>query len=190
MRQKCIDQMTPPVIQPGDTIDHGEFFRNLRKEHVAKRYDDGDEDRPEYGYKLHKGQWGYWDRQHSGLSANLRSCIHSEVCSIALHPDPDNYFHVALIDLAAINRCGLLSCSFVAQCKPEWPNMCHFVIVPLDGVVTKWMELGTALDDLFPPVKKLPTNAEEKAQARTAYEKHRSLVDIRCWVRKRDGSLS
>ena len=150
MRQKCIDQMTPPVIQAGDTIDHGEFFRNLRKEHVAKRYDDGDEDRPEYGYKLHKGQWEYWDRQHSGLSANLRSCIHSEVCSIALHPDPDNYFHVALIDLAAINRCGFLSCSFVGQYKPDGPNLCHFVIVPLDGVFLEMDGIGDRSERSLP----------------------------------------
>ena len=176
-------------MRPGDTRRDGEFFRNLRKEHVRRRNQEDDNDQPEYGYTLDRRHWQYWDKQRSGLSTNLASCIHSEVCSIALHPDGEDYFHVARIDLGAINRSGLLSSLLEAQYEPDPPNRCHFVIVPLDGVATKWMELRNALDALLPRASKLPTTDEEKAKARAACDKHRSLIDIRCWVRKKDGSL-
>lgn len=189
MYQQCIDQQIPPQMRYGDTCRDGEFFRNLRKEHVRRRYQEDDHDQPEYGYTLHKSHWRYWDRQRSGLSANLQSCIHSEVCSIALHPDGEDYFHVARIDLGAINRSGLLSSHLAAQYEPHPPNLCHFVIVPLDGVATKWMELRNALDALSPRAKSLPVSDEEKAKERAAYEKHRSLIDVCCWVRNEDGSL-
>ncbi len=187
MNQRCIDQQTAPDKQPGDTVDEGQFFRNLKKEHVSRRYPGDDEH--EYGFKLAKRHWKYWDQQRLGLSVSLRSCIHSEVCSIALQPGGEDYFHVAVIDLGAINACGLLSSSFVAQYDPAPPNMCHFVIVPFDGTVSKWMELADVLDDPFPPAKKLPGTDEEKARARAAYERYRSYIDIRRWVRKKDGSL-
>lgn len=189
MYQRCIDEQTPPGKQPGDTVDEGEFFRNLRKEHVAKRHQGDDEHQPEYGFKLHKRRWKYWDQQRSGLSVSLRSCIHSEVCSIALQPGGEDYFHVAVIDLGAINACGLLSSSFVARYEPAPPNVCHFVIWPLDGTVLKWMELAELLDDPFPPANRLPATPEEEAGAKSAYERYRSYIDIRCWVRKKDGSL-
>lgn len=177
-------------MERGDTIDHGEFFRNLKKEHVAKRYQGDDDHRPEYGFKLRKRHWKYWDQHRSGLSVNLQSCIHSEVCSIVLHSEADDYFHVARIDLGAINRCPSLSSSFVAQYDPAPPNKCHFVILAFEGTVSKWMELADLLDDPFPPAKKLPTTPGETATARSAHENYRSYIDIRFSVRKANGSLS
>ncbi|HUT11266.1 MAG TPA: hypothetical protein VMY42_12265 [Thermoguttaceae bacterium] len=189
MYQRCIDHQTAPGNQPGDTINEGEFFRNLKKDHVAKCYGGDDEHQPEYGLKLRKRHWQYWGQQRSGLSVNLRSCIHSEVCSIALQSGGEDYFHVAIIDLGAINACGLLSSSFVAQYDPAPPNMCHFVILPLDGTVSKWMELAEVLDTPFPPANKLPATSDEKARARLAFDQYRSYIDVRRWVRKTDGSL-
>jgi len=189
MYQRCIDQQTRPDMEPGDTTDRGEFFRNLKKKHVAKRYSKDDDNEPEYGFKLCPKHWKDADHQRGPLSVNLRTCIHSEACSISLQSGAGEYYHVALIDIEVLNRCGFLTSAFVAQFQPEPPNQCHFEIVPLDGTVLKWMELGAHLDDPFPPANKLPATPEEKVGAKSAYERYRSYIDIRRWVRHRDGSL-
>lgn len=191
MNQRCIEQQTPPEIVPGDVVSEGEFFRNLKKEHVTKRYEEDDNENPVYGFKLHKKHWRYADRQGQGLSVNLQSCIHSEGCSIALHPDGENYFHVAVLDVKAINACGLLTSPLVAQYSPavKTQNRCHFDIVPSDGTALKWMELGVLLDDPFPPAK-LPSTKDEKIRAATAYAQYRSYCDIHRWVRREDGKLT
>jgi hypothetical protein len=190
MNQRCIENQTPPDLKPGATVDYGEFFRNLKDEHVVKRYGNDDNESPLYGFKLSTKHWKYADKQAGGLSVNLRSCIHSEVCSIALHPGSEDYFHVALIDLKAMNDCGLLASPLVAQYSPieETHNRCHFEIVPLDGTVLKWMELRVFLDSPFPQVK-VPSTSEEKGRATAAYTAYRSYCDIRRWVRRKDGTL-
>ena len=192
MRRRCIEQQTPPEMEPGDTVDHGEFFRNLKKEHVTKRYASDDDQEPTYGFKLHKSHWKYASHQGFGLSVNLRSCIHSEACSIALHPGGERYYHVALVDLHALNQCQFLTSPFVAQYRPieESHNRCHFEIVPLDGTTLKWMELSELLDRPFPPAQKLPATAEDKDSAAREYRKYCSYFEIRRWIRKRDGSLA
>ena len=184
MNQRCIDQQTPPQMEMGQVVTEGEFFRNLKKEHVAKRYEGDDDDTPVFGFKLTTNHWKSADRQPGGLSVNLRSCIHSEVCSIAVHPDRESYFHVALIDLDALNRSGLLTSLLVAQYSPdeETQNRCHFEIVSLDGTVLKWMELRVSLDSAFPQAK-VPSTNEAKSMAAAAYSQFRSYCNIRPWVR-------
>jgi hypothetical protein len=190
MYQRCIDEQTPPTLTRGDVVDQGEFLRNLKKDHIAKRYAKDTDDKPEYGYKLKSRQWKHWGEHVCGLSVNLRSCIHSEVCSIAIDPNGPGYFHVARIDLGTINHSGLMTSPLVAQYDPVPPNECHFLILPRDGTVSVWMELATVLDDLSLDVVNLPTNEEEQAQAKTAYDRYRALIDIRAWVRARDRTLS
>lgn len=190
MYQRCIDEQTPPALRRGDVLDQGEFLRNLRKDHIAKRYPKDADDEPEYGYKLKTRQWRFWGQQVGGLSVNLRSCIHSEACSIALDPNGQDCFHVARIDLGALNTARLMTSPLVAQYDPARPNECHFLILARDGTISVWMELATALDGPFPGDTKLPTNEEEQAQAKEACDRYRSLIDIRGWVRARDGTLS
>lgn len=186
MSQQCIDQQIAPDMEPGDTLEHGQFFRNLKKKHVAKRYAGDDDGHPEYGFKFTKPHWIYADRQPGQLSVNLRSCMRSEVCSIALHPGGENYFHVAVIDLATLNQS--LDSSFVAQYSPLCDNACHFEIMPLDGTVSKWMELGELFDRPFPPGK-MPNSKQDKAKAAKEYAEYRAYCDIQRWVRRKDGSL-
>lgn len=187
MSQQCIDQQIAPDMEPGDTVKHGQFFRNLQKGHVAKRYAGDDDSNLEYGLKLTTSHWKYADRQSGQLSVNLQACMHSEVCSIALHPEGENYFHVAVIDLAALNR--LLDSPFVAKYSRLPDNKCHFEIMPLDGTVSKWMEIRELFDRPFPPGK-MPNSKQDKAKAAKEYAEYRAYCDIRRWVRrKEDGSL-
>jgi len=173
-------------------MDDGEFFRNLKKEHIAKRYgNDPDDDDPRFGFRIHKKHWRYADRQSGPLSVNLRSCMHTERCSIALQPDGEDYFHVAILNLRALNASGLISSRLVAQYSPiECPqNRCHFEIVPLDGTVLQWMHLAVCLDTPFPSSCKLPAAGQEHDQATAAYEQFQSYCRIVRWVRKKDGTL-
>ena len=138
----------------------------------------------------HKKHWKYADRQRSGLSVNLRSCMHSEACSIALHPGGEEYFHVAALDLKAIERLRLLSSPLVAQYSPgeESHNRCHFEIVPLDGTVLKWMELGF----VGRPVStgKMPSTNERQEQSGGGVRAVSVIFgQFHCWVRRKDGTL-
>lgn len=195
MKQRCIEKQSPPEMELGNVVSEGKFFRNLKKEHIAKRYAGDDDDNPVYGFKLHKRHWKYADQQQGPLSVNLRSCIHSASCSIALHPDPDekNYFHVATIDLGAFNESEIFRSSpLVAQYQPidDIPNRCHFEIVPRDGTILQWMMIGAALDEPFPPANKLPASVEDIKMATEQHTKYRSFFDIRRWVRNKDGTLT
>lgn len=135
MYQRCIDQQTPPKMALGHIIYQGAFFRNLKDEHISKRYDGDDNDNPTYGFKINTKHWKYADRQRGPLSVNLVSCIHSKVCSIALHQGQggEEYYHVAKIDLKALNEMECFRNSpLCAQYQPieEIPNRCHFEILP------------------------------------------------------------
>jgi hypothetical protein len=192
MKQRCIENQTPPPdLEPGDTVDNGEFFRNLKKDHVAKRYAKDSDDNPRFGFKIRKCHWKYADHQTGPLSVNLRSCIHTEQCSIALQPDGEAYFHVAVLDLRALNESGLISSQFVAQYLPidEAHNRCHFEIMPLDGTVLQWMQLGACFDTPFPSACKLPAVGEEENQATAALKQFCSYCRIVRWVRQKDGTF-
>ncbi len=189
MRQKCIEQQTPPNgLRDGDVINHGRFFRNLKKDDVAKRYQGDDDNTPLYGFKITKDHWKSAERQGM-LSVNLETCMHSGACSIAVHPNPTHYYHVAVLDLDVLNR--VLCLSLVAQYRPEpeIQNRCHFEIMPLDGTTMRWMELRAQLDSPFPPAKKLPISPEDQAKAKAEYDTYRQIVQIRRWVRRQDGQL-
>ncbi|MGD0899909.1 MAG: hypothetical protein ABR915_18910 [Thermoguttaceae bacterium] len=177
-------------MKVGDCVESGEFLRNLKKEHVVKRYAGDDDENPAYGFKLSKKHWKYADVQQGALSVNLRSCIRTERCSIALHPGGEDYFHVAIIDLGAINGSAVFP-PLVAQYRPieEIPNRCHFEIIPRDGTVLQWMEVAVWLDAPFPPAAKLPATAKEKRTAAAEYAKYRHYFNVRRWVRGKDGVL-
>jgi hypothetical protein len=191
MNQRCIENQTPPDLQLGAIVDDGEFFRNLKKDHVAKRYENDSDGDPRFGFKITKRHWKDANRQAGGLSVNLRSCIHSEVCSLTLLPCGEHYFHVAVLDLQAMNGSGLLTSPLVAQYSPveETHNRCHFEIVPRDSTALGWMELGVLLDNPFPQAK-VPSTEEEKSRADAACTQYRSYCDIRRWVRREDGKLA
>jgi hypothetical protein len=189
MRQKCIEQQTPPEgLQEGDEINHGRFIRNLKRDDVAKRYQGDNDQNPLYGFKIAKEHWK--DAEEQGmLSVNLETCIHSGMCSIAIHPNGIHYYHVAIIDLGSLS--GAVASPFVAQYKPapELQNLCHFEIMPLDGTTMKWMTLADLLSKPFPRAKRLPVSAQEKERAASEYAKYQQVLQIHRWVRGQDGQL-
>jgi hypothetical protein len=196
MYQKCIDQQTPPKLERGAVVDRGEFFRNLKKEHVVKRYPGDNDNNPTFGFKIHKRHWKYAQNQNGPLSVNQKSCIHSEACSIALQPGGEDYYHVAIINLQALNEVlgelkSVLASHLVAQYQPidEIPNHCHFEIIPENGTNLAWMEIAALLDAPFPPASKMPVGDDDKRKATTEYEKYHSYLHIIHDVRNKDGSL-
>jgi len=190
MYQHCVDGQTAPDMDPGDVTQSGVYLRNLKKNHVSKRYEDDDDGHPAYGFKLSNKHWKDASRQAGDLSVNLESCIHTAECSIVVQVDTDRYFHVARIDLDALNRARQLSSSFVAIYKPEDSpkNLCHFEVAPLDGTVSKWQELQALFDRPFPECK-MPRSEGDKATAAAEYREYRSFLDIRRWVRHEDDTL-
>jgi hypothetical protein len=188
MCQSCIDQQTPPDLASGDVVESGGFFRNLKKDHVAKRYANDDDENPVYGCKVHKKHWRYAEQQRGHLSVNLCSCIHTATCSIAVQPGGEDYFHVAVIDLQALNQCGMFP-PLVAQYKPIEPsNRCHFEVFPRDGTILAWMTVMARLHEPFPPGK-LPGTKQDKARALAECARYRACIVITRWVRCRDGTL-
>ncbi len=191
MRQHCIESQTPPYLERGATVETGQFFRNVLRDQVKKRYEGDADENPVYGFKIHRRHWSHADRPPGAMSVNLATCMHSEKCSLALQRGGEQYYHVAILDLGAINSSDILNFVLVAQYKPvdDIPNHCHFEILPKDGVVMKWMEFCAVLDEPFPECKKLPGNEREQQEASKAAEQYRSFVDIKRWVRDRDGLL-
>jgi hypothetical protein len=189
MDQDCLDSQTPPPMSPGDTTESGEYFRNLKKDHVAKRYQDDDNESPSYGFKLTRKCWKDADGQRGDLSVNLVTCIHSAECSLAIQAEGTHYYHVATINLDAVNR--MLSTPFVAIYAPldDPKNTCHFEIAPLEGTVSKWQELAALFDDPFPEGK-LPRNENDRARAAEAFAQYQQMIRIRRWVRNHDGLIS
>lgn len=191
MYQQCIDAQQPPSMQAGDAISSGVYFRNLKKKHSAKRYQDDADVDPIYGWKLSRTFWRDAEQQQGDLSVNQADCVRSPECSIAIQVSGDHYYHVAVINLGAMNRSNRLSCRFCAVYTPvDTPkNACHFEIVPEEGTVSRLQELMALLDDPFPPGK-LPHSAADRATALQAWNDYRSICDTRRWVRNSDGSLA
>jgi hypothetical protein len=193
MYQKCIDQQTPSEKEPGAELDRGEFFRNLKKNHVVKRYEGDDNEKPRFGFKIHKRHWNYAQQQTGPLSVNQKSCIHSEVCSIALQPGNDDYYHVAVINLQSLNREIIEMKSdealfLVASYQPLENNRCHFELIPKNGTTLAWMAIAAFFDDPFPPGK-MPADKEEERKADVAFKKFSSCIQIIRNVRDKNKSL-
>jgi hypothetical protein len=190
MNRSCIENQTPPNLDLGAILEDGEFFRNLKREHVRKRFTADLDENPRFGFRIHKSHWKYAEQQSASLSVNLRSCMHRECCSIALQPGGEHYYHVAILNLGAINDSRLIPSKLVAQYAPIGEtNRCHFEIVPLDGTVLQWMALGVSLDSPFPPPDKLPAPGAEEVKATLAYEEFQTCCKIVHWVRQKDGAL-
>lgn len=186
LREQCVKNQTPPRIKRGDEEYAGYFFRNLKRKHVAKRYEKDKDEDPEYGYTITKRHWTEAGTAGGAFSVNLVDCIHSRECSIAIQPGSQEYYHVARINLAEVNGLSGLSTRFVAQYQPveEDQNSCHFEILPTDGTILKWMELYEILEGPF-PVGKLPQSKEEKRKAESECERYAQILQIRRWVRPR-----
>lgn len=186
LRDQCVKDQTPPRMERGDTTEVGCFFRNLKREHVAKHYEKDNDEGPEYGYKITGRHWREADKAAGAFSVNFVNCIHSPECSIAIQSRSEEYYHVACIDLAQVNELGALTTRFVAQYQPveENQNWCHFEILPRDGTILKWMELYEILEGPFPPGR-LPQSKEEKRQAESECERYTRILQILRWVRPR-----
>lgn len=186
LREQCIEAQERPHMERGDTTEVRCFYRNLKPRHVAKRYEKDKDKDPEYGFTITRCHWKEADKAQGAFSVNLEDCIRSPECSIAIQSGSEEYYHVAWIDLAQVNRLGALSTRFVAQYKPvkEDRNWCHFEILPTDGTNLKWMELYEILEGPFPPGR-LPQSEEEKRKAESECERYAQILKIHRWVRPR-----
>src|SRR5437870_13444070 len=124
-RDDCLKNQTPPELVAGAVVRSGRFFRNLKRQEIAKCYAEDDNDNPQYGFRVKHQHWAN-DQTRGGLSVNLASCIHTAACSLLIHPAAPNFQHVVEIDLEALTQ--RLQVSLVAQYKPEPDNRCHFEI--------------------------------------------------------------
>jgi hypothetical protein len=183
-------------MNPGDTIDHGFYFRNLKKDHIRQRFERDNEINPKYGYILNKRHWRDAARRGGQISVNLKTCMHSESCSIALHKGGDDYYHVVVINLEALNQIeDFRDSPIIAQYDPidgdasESKNLCHFELAPENSTVIDWMKISIILEDSFPPAKKLPISEDDKKTAERDFTKYSAYFDIQRWVRSQDGKL-
>lgn len=170
--------MTPPSIRPWQIKRDGNYYRNLSRNEVAKRYERDEDAQPEFGYKLKKtNKWRWTARDgQEGLSTNLTDCISSPICSILLHPNSDNYNHVVEIRLPQLSMA--IAMALVAQYTPDQLNKCHFNVLPLEDDIDS---VQRAIEDLltrdFPP-SRLPTSPKQVEQARIAKSKFDSVFMI------------
>ncbi len=191
-KEGCVAGQTPPDLEKGDTVGEGFFLRNLKKKGEAtKRYPGDDDDNPVFGFKLAPKFWKNASR-NGDMSINEQTCVGSEACSIAIHRNATDYYHVAILDLAEVNRC-MQDHTFVAQYAPindppDGPNACHFELLPLDGSTQSLFALQTFLDDPFPPGK-MPDGEKNRASAANAADAYRKVLLIRRWVRDEGGAL-
>ncbi|QDV56998.1 hypothetical protein [Rosistilla oblonga] len=192
-RDGCIEGQQPPDLEKGDTVTRGRFLRNLKKKGEAtKRYPGDNDENPLYGLKLSTKFW----KNASGngdMSINEQACVSSDVCSIEIHPNSQQYYHVAVLNLAEINRV-MGEHIFVAQYlplkdPPHGPNACHFELLPLNGSTQSLFALQTELDKPFPPGK-MPDGNDNEIAAKTATAEYQEIVVIRRWVRNQNGALS
>lgn len=151
----------------------GNFYRNLKRDDVAKVYAEDNADPARYGYRVKSKHWRDAATQ-GGLSVNLVSCVNSPCCSILVHPFPEKYAHVVDIDLAALSVC--VARSVLAQYAPVSDNACHFELMLEEGGVSDLMALMDFFDQ-FPPGKRPGAGArdmkrrqEEEDKALAAHE--------------------
>lgn len=159
-RDDCIRTAKPPQYLPGTVIQHGAYYRNLKKQHVARRLAKGTDEPPIGGRRLTKKFYKDAEAQE-GFSVNCSTCQTQPSCSILLQPGPHHFEWVALIYLESM--ANLIGHALGAQYDPVGDNACHYNIVPLDlGSVGFWMLMRDVLDDYessFP--KGLPNTTAE-----------------------------
>lgn len=177
-RKRCLACADRPSCAKGTRLAEGLFARNLGGDEVKKRYaKDGEP--PSLGRRLRPDKWR-WEPQDTdtvdGLSVNSFACARTAPCSVLLHPDPDRFKHIAVVDLAALTQAVQLKIEAVYDPDPEGSeNPCHFNLVPLGRSVEDLvMALKKWNDAVCNPKEKLPRTPEETARAeaeREAYER-------------------
>lgn len=177
-KRACIDNAEPPTLGKGARINGGQFARNLKDNEVKKRYA-RDGDPPALGHRLRPDKWRWQPREGDttdGLSVNSFACIKTAKCSVLLHPEPDMFQHVAVIDLAALSQAINLPIEAVYDPDPDgFENPCHFNLVPLGKTVEdllvaikRWNESACKSGDKLPHASQDLTRAQVE---RDAYER-------------------
>jgi hypothetical protein len=107
-----------------------------------------------------------------------------------MQPGSEQYYHVARINLDALNEIGALTTRFLAQYRPivEQQNRCHFELIPEDGTATKWLELYEVMEGPRTQ-EKFPSTREAEEQARLVAERFDRIFGIHRWVRPRNAPL-
>lgn len=177
-RRRCIERADRPARAKGDHLEDGLFARNLKDNEVKKRYA-RDGDPPALGHRLRPDKWRWQPREGDttdGLSVNSFACVKTARCSVLLHPKPDMFPHVAVIDLAALSQAINLPIEAVYDPDPDgFENPCHFNLVPLGRTVDdliilmkRWNESACKSGDKLPHTQQ----DRERAQAeKDAYER-------------------
>ena len=182
-RQTCLDRQQRPPLERSERREDGSYYHNLQRKHVAKRYENDDDDEPVFGFKL-KDKVFRLRPDESGPSVNEVECAGCPECSIAVHPTPQSFYHVLTIDLAEL-RTRLPAHPFAAVFLPvkDPPNDCHFELLPMEGTTRSLQALRQEMDQPFPDGKKVPRDDEGRKAAADAWKDYRRLFPIRRWVR-------
>lgn len=175
LRSRCIAGMIAPNLEEGDFLEDGLFFRNLKDDHVKRRYPKDGGDPPDYGYRITHRHWKDSEGR-GGLSTNQVECIRSAACSLAIAPPDAHYKHVAEIDISKLSEhLGFVVC---AQYEIDGDNVCHFNLLARDGGLLQLMQIYDELEQGFPDVK-LPQSEKDKAAALVAMGRYEEVVRIR-----------
>lgn len=154
----CRDGQKPPGIKPGDFLQSGRYYRNLRDAEVASLYSGA----PELGSYVKTNKARKWTdiSAQRGFSVNETTCAGCPVCSILVSGNAGDYKHVAEFDISEINR--FLAADedrFIAYYRPvtegEFTNSCHCEIWTLNGTLM----MAQVLDLLDAFIRRLPTKA-------------------------------
>ncbi len=154
----CRDGQKPPSIMPGDFLDSGRYYRNLRDAEVASLYSKA----PELGSYVKTNKARKWTdiSAQRGFSVNETTCAGCPLCSILVNGNAGDYRHVAEFDISEINRfLAPDDDRFIAYYRPvtegEFTNACHFEIWTLNGTLM----MAQVLDLLDAFIRRLPTKA-------------------------------
>lgn len=177
--ESCLEAAKRPGLEPGDEVERGKFWRNLRGQDLKKFVAGDSSTDPVHGRRVTPHQWG-WKPQHSrdGLSVNSPECCSSAACSLLLQGDAE-LLHIAEFELGEFARA--IGIDLVAIWDPLPANPCHYCIVAAEGnMLDMYMRIKERLKELFafqtPP--RPPTDEVEIATLRRNIIAHNLLFTV------------
>ena len=186
--ESCIQRQIKPLLNKGDQLQEGSFFRNLKKSDIAWNYPKS----PDHGRRLKNFKnWNLTnDNGQMDFSVNLIDCIQTAFCSIAVQSNSRDYKYVWEISLKKLNSYfedleDLGGDAYIAQYAPVEENACHFVVLSLNGILSQiqFISLLEKLAMEFPPEDKSipkgdrPIHGDE-TKADIAAAKYRDFVKL------------
>jgi hypothetical protein len=200
--EACRRKLERPALSRGDIRTGGRYFRNLRKDDIAKRRQEDPNDDPPHGRLVKPRHWKDAGRHSSGLSVNAADCMKSPTCSIELNRSADEFFHVLEIDLRALAdelavrsngdpdrepHVPIAQYSPLAHSADGVENPCHFDILPLSSRLPEFL---LAMHDLLEgPFKELIPMKGRESEFQTAEEQYCRCAILHEYVRDKNATL-